>query len=331
MPRPPRLIDLHIPWLLQYAPETTFFDPSLYPEVPGRLAQLDGYFSATTAAVVALGMAPGDWARRPDPWAAVGDLLARAEAEFSGRLLIGPDDVARWRAEPPDAMSWAVLAIDGLNRVARGPEDLDRLDTLFHRGVRVFRMTDDPDEDMFTIPKTSLIYRIASLASNPGPSGPRPVLDMAGLGPDALAAALDWYESGPGRENVLLPLFSHGAPGSLPGEVLARLRALGTVLGFSPGSPWHDSAESLQAAILETSAIPGPPGSSPFDGLAFGTAFLRADTSSTGIGNATALGRWATKAFGPEIASALLHKNAERLILQSVGAVRESVTGNDSA
>jgi hypothetical protein len=321
--RPPRLIDLHVPWLLQYAPETTFFDRSLYPEVPGRLAQLDGYLGATAAAVVALGMAPDDWARRADRWAAMADLLARAESEFSGRLLIGPEDARRWRSSPPDAMAWAVLAIDGLNHLLREPDDLARLDALFQRGVRVFRLSDGPGDEPATV-GPSLLDRMASWSSHSGPSGPRPVLDLAGLAPDALSTVLDWYEAGPGREQALLPLFSHGAPGALPTDIVTRLRAIGAVLGFSPGAPWHESAEALQAAITAVSNVPGRSGSSPFEGLAFGTAFLRIDTAGTGLGNATSLGRWASKTFGPDVASSLIHETGARLLLRSIGAVTEN-------
>ena len=52
--------------------------------------------SATSAAVPSCYRRAADWARQADPWAALGALIARVEAEFSGRLLIGPDDHARW-------------------------------------------------------------------------------------------------------------------------------------------------------------------------------------------------------------------------------------------
>src|SRR4051794_36143530 len=94
--RAPRLIDLQIPWLWQYAPETELFDPALSASIPPRLGQVDGYMQTAWAAVLAIGPSPGDGSRRPDPWADLGEQLTRVEAEFAGRLLIGPDDHARW-------------------------------------------------------------------------------------------------------------------------------------------------------------------------------------------------------------------------------------------
>ena len=88
-----RLIDLHCNWLWQYATETTLFDPAVYPEVAGRLKQLDGYLLGTAATVLSCSRKPEDWAREADPWHSLGELITRYEAEFTGRLLIGPDDV----------------------------------------------------------------------------------------------------------------------------------------------------------------------------------------------------------------------------------------------
>jgi len=100
-----RLIDLHVDWLLQYAGETVVFEPSLNPDVGARLGQADGYLQATRAAVVSCYRNAADWAAQPDSWAALGQLLARVEAEFPGRLLIGPDDFARW-LDDGDGLTW---------------------------------------------------------------------------------------------------------------------------------------------------------------------------------------------------------------------------------
>ncbi len=99
--KPPlRLIDLHTDWLLQYAPETTIYDPALYDGVTRRLGQIEGYLQGTSAAVMSCYRRAEDWTRYADPWAALGLLITRIEAEFPGRLLLGPDDSTRWRAEP---------------------------------------------------------------------------------------------------------------------------------------------------------------------------------------------------------------------------------------
>ena len=90
-----RLIDLHCNWLRQYARETTTFDPAAHAAIPERLAQLTGYMTATSAAVLASARTAADWEAQPDPWRSLGELIARNEAEFSGRLLIGPADFTR--------------------------------------------------------------------------------------------------------------------------------------------------------------------------------------------------------------------------------------------
>src|SRR5262249_40003419 len=61
-----RLIDLHVDWLLQYAHETSLFDPTYYPDIPQRLGQIEGYLHATGAAILACYRHADDWARQPD-------------------------------------------------------------------------------------------------------------------------------------------------------------------------------------------------------------------------------------------------------------------------
>src|SRR4051794_17599820 len=128
-----RLIDLHTDWLLQYATETTVFDPALYERARGRVGQSEGYLQGTWAAVVSCYRSADDWATRRDPWDALGALLARVEAEFPGRLLIGPEDVARW-LDDPGGLCWALIGVEGFDALVRGPDDLDRLPGLFERG-----------------------------------------------------------------------------------------------------------------------------------------------------------------------------------------------------
>src|SRR4051812_29012977 len=123
MPRPPRLIDLHCDWLLQYARETTVFDPSLYAEVEARLSQSEGYLQGTTASVFACYRRAEDWARQADPWKALSDLITRVEAEFPGRLLIGPDDHTRW-LDDPEGLCWGVVGVEGFDALVRSPGDL---------------------------------------------------------------------------------------------------------------------------------------------------------------------------------------------------------------
>ena len=110
-----RLIDLHCNWALQYARESSQYDPQSYADIPDRLGQLDGYLMGTRAAVLACGRRAGDWADQPQPWQALGEMLARYEAEFPGRLIHGPEDVERMHSEPADGLCWGVLAVEGFD------------------------------------------------------------------------------------------------------------------------------------------------------------------------------------------------------------------------
>ena len=69
-------------------------------------------------------------------------MIARYEAEFCGRLLIGPADLSRWRSEPPDALTWGILGVAGLDHLVREHADLKQLASIFHRGVRVFQLVE---------------------------------------------------------------------------------------------------------------------------------------------------------------------------------------------
>jgi membrane dipeptidase len=332
-----RLIDLHCDWPLQYAGETTLFDPALYPAVAGRIPQAEGYLSGVRAAVVACYRKAEDWARQTDPWRALGDLIARVEAEFAGRLLIGPDDHARWLDEP-DALCWAVIGVEGFDFLVKAPEDIDRLAGLFRRGVRVFQPAysganalagaSEPGDDRgLTDLGRAFLQALDDLAREAGPTGPRPVLDLAHLNPRAMSDVLDWLEADPSRARGLIPVYSHGAPRhggfdhprAITPENLGRLRVLGGVAGFTPCPGFFRSADEVQAALGSAAALPfeGRPG---FEGLAIGTDFLGVDETFPGLGNAEEVVAWLRSAFDPEVADALTAGNARRLIERVVGA-----------
>src|SRR4051794_15488609 len=209
-----RLIDLHCDWLLQYAPETTVFDPALYPKVSERLSQSEGYLDGTSAALISCYRNADDWARHPDPWSALGDLLARVEAEFSGRLLFGPADLARWR-DDPDGLCWGVISIEGFDFLVRDTPDLDRLSRLWGRGARLFQPvggaegllagSSAPGDDRGL---TDLGRGVLQVLSDLGAStaGTRPLLDLAHVNPVAMAECLDWLEADTERPRRLIPL-----------------------------------------------------------------------------------------------------------------------------
>lgn len=338
MPRPPRLIDLHCDWLLQYTPETTLFDPTLYSRVSNRLPQIEGYLGETSAAVLSCYRRPEDWTRQADPWHALGELIARIEAEFPGRLLIGPDDHKRYR-DDPHGLCWGILGVEGFDSLVRSPADLAHLPLLFHRGVRVFQPVDGPtnllagssaahDNRSLTPLGQSFLQTLADLEpEHPGPR-PRPVLDLAHMNPASIAEVLDWFEADPLRLDRVTPLYSHGAlrhdaytsPRAITLDNLRRLRALGGLIGFSVAPPFHTSPEALKAGILAAAELPFQ-GRIGFEGIAIGTDFLAVDSTLPGLSNAADVAAWLMATFGPHRADQLIRRNASRLLAQVAGAL----------
>lgn len=190
--RPPRLIDLRVDWFAQYAGEAPPFDR--FPPLPGRLGQLDGYLGATSAAFLAIDAA----------------LIPRAEAEFAGRLLAGPEDYRRW-LDDPDGLTWAVLEIEG------GSD----LPGLFRRGVRSYR------------PLDGFKTHIGTLINLSEP-GARPIVDLSGLGVEAL----DWFEADASRPDALVPLWGRGP---VDAATAARVRALGGFVAVALGGGTVDT------------------------------------------------------------------------------------------
>lgn len=305
----PRLVDLAVDWLLQYAGEATTFDPAPYAEIRPRLGQVDGYLQATAAAVVLCRRRPDDRAGLPDRWHALGELVARVEAEFSGRLLIAPADVDRWR-DDPDGLTWAALAVGGLDTLILGPDDLDRLATLFDRGVRFFRLS-DAGAGLTDLGRGALTA-LAAL----GGQGPTPVVDLAGLDASGLADALAWFEADPDRPRRLAIVRAGGAP--LSGDELTRLRALGGVLGFPVGPPDVDAPATLRAAIESAAAVPFR-GRVGFEGIAVATGFLGSGPALPGLGNAEQVAGWLAANFDRPTAWMLIQENAARLLERAAG------------
>ncbi|HEV3165479.1 MAG TPA: membrane dipeptidase [Isosphaeraceae bacterium] len=325
------MIDLHTDWLMQYAPETTVFDPALYPRVPQRLPQAEGYLHTTRAAVLSCYRNAEDWATQQTPWAALGDLITRIEAEFPGRLLIGPEDQARWLAEP-EGLAWGVIGIEGFDALIRSPADIDRLPALFERGVRLFQpvygaksvlggSSAKGDDRGLSDLGRAFLETLASVAN-----GPRPLLDLAHLNPTTAADVLSWFEEDDARLGRLIPVYSHGAlahegyvtPRAMTLENLARLRALGGVMGFGVTPPFYTTPEALKASIETAAALPfvGRPG---YEGLAIGTDFLGVDRTMPGLATAPEVVAWFASAFDAATGASLLQVNAQRLLARVVG------------
>jgi membrane dipeptidase len=341
MALPMRLIDLRCDWLRQYATETTLFDPALYADVARRLGRLDGYLQGTAAAVLYCARKREDWARQSDPWGSLAELLAVYEAEFAGRLLIAPADVARWRAEPPDGLCWGMLAVAGFDFLVRTQADLDRLPVLFDRGIRVFQLAEtaanalagsaEPgDRRGLTDLGRAFLGRLGELSDQRAP-GPMPIVDLAGLNALAIAEILDWFESQAACGGRLSPIFSHGGvchkgletARALNREHLMRLRAMGGFVGLTPSLPCCQTPDDLKAAIEAIASVPfeGRPG---FEGIGIGTEFLACDETLPGLDHVAHIHSWITCVFDQKIAGLLLHDNGRKLITRAAGVVLDA-------
>ena len=126
------------------------------------------------------------------PLVGLASLLTRIEAEFAGRLLIGPEDLARWR-DDPDGLTWGLIGVEGFDSLVRTPDDLNRLSALFNRGVRLFQPVYGPanglggssaagDDRGLTDLGGEFVEALLDL--NPESLGPRPILDLAPTEPD---------------------------------------------------------------------------------------------------------------------------------------------------
>jgi membrane dipeptidase len=334
-PMSSRLIDLHTDWLLQYAQETTVFDPHLYPSVPQRIGQAEGYLQTTWAAVLSCYRNANDWAHQSKPWAALGDLITRIEAEFAGRLLIGRDDYDRWQADP-NGLAWGLIGVEGFDALVRSPSDLERLPRLFERGVRLFQPLYAPssvlggssaegDDRGLSALGTGFLETLVGLADPAG--GPRPIVDLAHLNPRSAADVLTWLEADTTRSERLISVYSHGAlahegfakPRAITLENLSRLRALGGVIGFGVSPPFYDNPLALKTGIEAAAALPFR-GQAGYEGIATGTDFLGVDRTLPGLSNAAEVVAWFESAFHSKTALALIQGNARRLLARAVGA-----------
>ncbi len=332
---PTRLIDLHVDWLLQYAPDSAAFDSARYPDVKNRLAQTTGYLQTTRAAILSCYRNVDEWASRPDAWAALVELIARTEAEFSGRLLIGGDDFDRWEDDKL-GFTWGLIGIEGFDSLIRSAADLPRLAQLFERGVRLFQPiyaattllggSSAPGDDR-TLTPLGRDFLETLLAAVPAAAGPRASLDLAHQNPTTSAAVLDWFEVDPTRADRLLPIYSHGAPvhdgfatpRALPIDHVRRLRALGGTIGISVSPPFFQAVEQIEAVIRQVAEIPyrDRPG---FEGIGIGTDFLGVNQTLPQLGNAEQVVEWVQARFPKPVARALLHDNAHKLIARLTGA-----------
>ncbi len=237
------------------------------------------------------------------------ELITRYEAEFSGRLLYGPADWTRWQ-DDPEGLCWGMLGVAGCDSLIRGPDDLDRVPGLFARGVRVFQALSAPDDETgrgLGHLGRAFLQTLSDLGSQ---HGPRPLLDLAGLGSQAVAEVLDWLEADPDRARRVIPVHSRGP---LDSEALGRLRALEGVVGLSVAGADHTDPALLREEIEVAAAIPFGMRTG-YEGIAISTGFLDTDVVSPDLSSAARVAAWLEATFPAGAAALLIHGNARALV-----------------
>ena len=147
-----------------------------------------------------------------------------------------------------------MLGVCGLDFLVQERADADRLAGLFERGVRVFQLVGSTtgrlagsagsaDDRGLTELGRSCLSRIAEMTPN-GDVGSRPILDLAHLNERSMTEVIDAVVEAV-RAGRLLLIYSHGAiahsgsggPRAIDRQNLARLRAVGGVVGLTPAHP----------------------------------------------------------------------------------------------
>jgi hypothetical protein len=318
--QPEKVIDLEIPWLWQYAPDVSLFDPTLGDTIRPRLSQLDGYLTGTSAAFVSLSLEHLAPSLVADPWRAWSELLARTEAEFCGRIFSGPADQARW-LEDPSQLCWGVPRIEGLRSALQSTRDLDRLRSFLDRGVRVFGWSSSRHAGASNASTPGgLIELLGWLERKHHQIGVKTAVDLSHTSRPELEGALDWFEADPARSDRVIPLISRcndfpGPAPSLSTQEIRRWRAIGAYLGFAliTVSPTAPAALLAEIALAAQSAWKGEPGCK---GLAISTSFLRADARVAELGEIGQVARWLLDSFGPDDGAWLATESARALLHQ---------------
>ena len=326
--------NLYCDWLRQYATETTLHRASLYPEVAGRVGRLDGYLLGTSLTVLAW-RKPDDWSARPDAWGSLGLLLARYESEFTGAWSAIPGTWSAGGRRPPMGSAGACSASPGSTSWSGTPTTWTACrpssargrhlpaDRLQRGGPR--RIVGPGDERGLTDLGRAFLDRLSDLTPA-GKSGPRPILDLAGMNAATVADTIRWLDQDrPGSRSWQLAI-SHGTThyhdlqdGSSPDlHNLGAVRSRGGVIGLTPGLPGCESAEELKALVDRVASIPFE-GRSGLEGIGIGSNLLGLDRPAPGFGSARDIARALERLFGRETAANLIAGNARQALLGSAG------------
>lgn len=307
-PPPARLVDLGIDWLRQYAGESTLYEAKVAPWPADRLAEVDGYLSSTVVALVWINPDPDS--AGPTAWASVMDRFARVEAEFAGRLLVGPADLERLDAEAPGSLTWAVVGLRNMAGLLESSDAADRFRILHRRGLRAIR------------PAADSLERLGAAIDEPG--GPGLLIDLTGQSDRAASEFLDRIGTHGRDEGPIVPIATlapstSGHPEGLGAAVLGRLRDLGGLIGLRLRAVEPLGPDALAATIDTIASVPfrDRPG---FEGIGLATDFLGEGRAIAGLDRAEAVLDWLASRYDRERASAIAAGNARRAIARVLGA-----------
>ena len=170
----------------------------------------------------------------------------------------------------------------------------------------------------------AFLDRLDAIASSHETDGGRPVLDLAALNVWTTEEVLNWYESEPTRPDRLPLIRSHGTIGTpsrpvvtgLSSENLRRFRALGGIVGLSPGLPFFDSPEDFREGIEAVATVPYR-GLSGYLGIGIGTDYLNLEQTFPQLENVAAVVDWLTANLATEAAALLIRGNGSGLMLRA--------------
>jgi membrane dipeptidase len=96
------------------------------------------------------------------------------------------------------------------------------------------------------------------------------------------------------------------------------LRALGGLIGLTPGMPFYQSVEEFKAAIEQVATVPLD-GRAGYEGIAIACDFLELDGTLSGLGDASAVLKWVSASFDQAAGALLIDGNARAFLAKAAG------------